>query len=115
MLKGLIFLEKRWNRYLQVMCKISHCVPKIYEVFEIECWRSWADILFITIFGQMFKLKNEEIPSNIRYQTFVAVCTFIYGSKILHCTPSEVLAFYVYLSIIITLTCILQISVMNLS
>lgn len=36
MLKGLIFLEKRWNRYLQVMCKISHCVPKIYEVFEIE-------------------------------------------------------------------------------
>lgn len=47
MLKGLIFLEKRW--YLQVMCKISHCVPKIY--FEIECWRSWADILFITIFN----------------------------------------------------------------
>lgn len=36
MLKGLIFLEKRWNRYLQVMCKISHRVPKIYEVFEIE-------------------------------------------------------------------------------
>lgn len=51
MLKGLIFLEKRWNWYFQVMCKISHYVPKIYEVFEIECWRSWADILVITIFN----------------------------------------------------------------